>query len=243
MIVLGIDTAGHAGSVALIDEAHVLAAFSFRQAPTFSSRLLHTIDTVCRHSGYRIADVAGLAVNQGPGAFTSLRVGLATAQGLAMASGKPLVGCNAFDALISMVTGWEGVICPVIEARRGEVYAAFYRCQDATVTVTMPGTVLSPATLCTLVTERTLFLGTGVHPYRTLFTTTLGAQAICLEMTDTYGMAVHVARLGQQRLCTPDTGGFPLPRPLYIRDADARLPRHLAETARVSGTSTPHGGA
>ena len=160
---LGIDTAGRSGSVALVDETQVLASFYLRQAPPFSSHLMRLVDAVCAQVGCRISDLGGFAVSLGPGGFTSLRVGLATAQGLAMAMGKPLVGCSTFEALVAMAAGWHGIVCPVLEARRGEVYAALYCRQEATVREVMPGMVTTPDALCTLVTERTLFLGSGVR--------------------------------------------------------------------------------
>jgi len=223
---LGIDTAGRSGSVALVDETQVLASFYLRQAPPFSSHLMRLVDVVCAQVGCRINDLGGLAVNLGPGGFTSLRVGLATAQGLAMATGKPLVGCSTFEALVAMAAGWHGIVCPVLEARRGEVYAALYCRQDTTVREIMPAMVTTPDALCTLVTERTLFLGSGVRVYRALLAATLGAHAVCLESVAEGELAASVARLGQARLHHAGTGaGQPL-TPLYIRAADARLPRY-----------------
>jgi len=226
VIMLGIDTAGRSGSVALVDETQVLASFYLRQAPPFSSHLMRLIDAVCAQVGCRISDLGGFAVSLGPGGFTSLRVGLATAQGLAMATGKPLVGCNTFEVLAAMAAGWHGTVCPVLEARRGEVYAAFYCRQDATVREVMPGMVTTPDALCTLVTERTLFLGSGVRIYRALLAATLGTHAVCLENVAEGELAASVARLGQARLHHASTATRQTLAPLYIRAADARLPRY-----------------
>jgi tRNA threonylcarbamoyladenosine biosynthesis protein TsaB len=223
---LGIDTAGRSGSVALVDETQVLASFYLRQAPPVSSHLMRLVDVVCAQAGYRVNDLGGLAVSLGPGGFTSLRVGLATAQGLAMATGKPLVGCSTFEALVAMTAGWHGTVCPVLEARRGEVYAAFYDRRDTSVRAIMPGMVTTPDALCALVTERTLFLGSGVRVYKTLLTAALGAQAVYLESVTEGALAASVAHLGQARLHhTSTVAGQPL-TPLYIRAADARLPRY-----------------
>ena len=222
----GIDTAGRSGSVALVDETQVLASFYLRQAPPFSSHLMRLVDTVCAQAGCRISDLGGFAVSLGPGGFTSLRVGLATAQGLAMATGKPLVGCSTFEALVAMAAGWHGPVCPVLEARRGEVYAAFYCRQDATVREITPGMVTTPDALCTLVTERTLFLGSGARVYRAFLTATLGAHAVCLENVVEGELAASVARLGQARLPHASTAARQTLTPLYIRAADAPLPRY-----------------
>jgi tRNA threonylcarbamoyladenosine biosynthesis protein TsaB len=231
---LGIDTAGRSGSVALVDETQVLASFYLRQAPPFSSHLMRLVDVVCTQVGCRISDLGGFAVSLGPGGFTSLRVGLATAQGLAMAAGKPLVGCSTFEALVAMAAGWQGSVCPMLEARRGEVYAAFYCQQEATVREIMPGMVTTPEALCTLVTERTLFLGSGVRVYRALLTATLGTHAVCLESIVEGELAASVARLGQTRRHEVSTAAGPRLTPLYIRAADARLPRYPATGAASS---------
>jgi tRNA threonylcarbamoyladenosine biosynthesis protein TsaB len=241
---LGIDTAGRSGSVALVDETQVLASFYLRQAPPFSSHLMRLVDTVCAQVGCRISDLGGFAVSLGPGGFTSLRVGLATAQGLAMATGKPLVGCSTFEALVAMAAGWHGIVCPILEARRGEVYAAFYSQQEAMVREIIPGAVTTPDALCTLVTERTLFLGSGVRVYRALLAATLGAHAVCLENVVEGELAASVARLGQARLQPASTAARQTLTPLYIRSADARLPRYPVTGAAPSvplGTTEPGG--
>ena len=131
-----------------------------------------------------------------------------------------------------------------LEARRGEVYAAFYSRQGAAVCETMPGMVTTPDALCTLVMERTLFVGSGVRTYGGLFAATLGAQAVCLESALEGELAATVARLGRTRL----HGGSPARKdtlkPLYIRAADARLPRHPMAVATHDlprGTTVPGG--
>jgi tRNA threonylcarbamoyladenosine biosynthesis protein TsaB len=244
VIILGIDTAGQSGSVALVDETQVLASFYLRQAPPFSSHLMRLVDVVCAQVGCRVNDLGGFAVSLGPGGFTSLRVSLATAQGLAMATGKPLVGCSTFEALVAMAAGWHGTVCPVLEARRGEVYAAFYDRQETTVREILPGRMTTPDALCTLVTERTLFLGSGARVYRALLAATLGAHAICLENVVEGELAASVARLGQERLRDASTAARETLTPLYIRAADARLPRYPvmgAEPSLPLGTTEPGG--
>ena len=223
---LGIDTAGRSGSVALVDETQLLASFYLQRSPPFSSHLMRLVDAVFAQAGCRISDLGGVAVSLGPGGFTSLRVGLATAQGLAMATGKPLIGCSTFEALVAMTAGWQGIVCPMLEARRGEVYAALYCRQETTVCEVMPGMVTTPDTLCTLVTERTLFLGSGVRAYRAFLASTLGTHAVCLENVVEGELAASVAHLGQARLHNASTAARQTLTPLYVRAADARLPRY-----------------
>lgn len=230
-MILGIDTATPACSAALVEAGQVIARAHSAEQSAASSLLVRLIDDLCAQSGRAAADVAGVAVNLGPGAFTGLRVGLATAQGLATAYNRPLMGCSTFEALVDAAANWDGLICPVIEARRGEVYAAFYRRQGCQVSETVPGMVVTPDTLCTLVQERTLFLGSGVQSCGELLVSRLGERAVCRDLGSHFALAANVARLGCERsvINAPDDG-YRL-TPIYIRPADARLPRHKASRA------------
>jgi tRNA threonylcarbamoyladenosine biosynthesis protein TsaB len=226
--VLGIDTAGAAGSVALVDREHVLASLYVRVLPARARPVLRTIDLILNWLDLELNDLAGLVVNIGPGAFTGLRVGLALAQGLALASGKPLFGCSAFDALVMLAPDWEGVICPVLEARKGEIYAAFYRRQGQVLRQTSNGMVLKPEDLCALVTERTLFLGSGVQAHAAEFAAILGERAVCRQTgVEEAGLAICLARFGYTRMRAGAAASSATLQPLYIRPADARLPGYM----------------
>ena len=243
-LILGIDTTGPVDSVALARGEHLVASLSLRQPPMSSRPLLRLIDVLCVQAQCALTDVTALAVNVGPGAFTGLRVGLATAQGLAVAYGKPLVGCTAFEALVALVPQWHGALCPVVQARKGEVYAALYQIHGdpSTVVEKLPGMVVTPDALCALIHERTLFLGSGVTAYRSALTAALGSNAVCLDLVEARtGLAASVARWGAAR---GEREEDPLRvRPLYIRPADARLPRIAANAAGVvSGTAPPYRG-
>jgi len=125
------------------------------------------------------------------------------------------------------------------------VYAAFYHRQDATMQEITPGMVTTPEALCTLVRERTLFVGSGVRTYGALLAATLGAQAVCLEGALEGGLAASVARLGHGRLGAATPTAWPVLTPLYIRAADARLPRHAlaaAEPSQAYGSAAPEVG-
>jgi tRNA threonylcarbamoyladenosine biosynthesis protein TsaB len=234
-LTLGIDTTGPVDSVALVQDDQPLAALALRQPMASSRPLLRLIHVLCGQAGIDLAGVSALAVNVGPGAFTGLRVGLATAQGLALAYDKPLIGCAAFEALVGLVPHWYGGLCPMIQARKGEVYAALYQCRGETREVVHPGFVLTPSALCDIIHERTLFLGSGATAYRSELVAALGQRAVCLDTVEAEtGLAVSVARLGARRLQIADAEPLPVPQPLYIRPADARLPRIAANAAGVT---------
>ena len=227
-MILGIDTASPSCSAALVKGNEVVACSHLAAQSTASTHLVRLIDDLCAGAGLAVDDATAIAVNLGPGAFTGLRVGLATAQGLATAFRKPLVGCNTFEALVDAAGEWDGLICPFIEARRGEVYAALYRRHEGQVYETVPGMAVTPDALCSLVQERTLFLGSGLANYGGFLVSKLGGMAVCRDLDSDFALAANVARLGRERLasCAPDNG-YRL-APIYIRAADARLPRHKA---------------
>jgi tRNA threonylcarbamoyladenosine biosynthesis protein TsaB len=231
--VLGIDTACAAAGIAVVEDERVLASLYVRQAPHSPRPVLRAIDTLLHWAGCELAGLDGLVVNVGPGAFTGVRIGLALAQGLALASGLPLVGCKAFEALVALVPEWAGMICPVIEARKGEIYAAMYRQHDGRCQEVVPGMVGPPEALDSLITERTLFLGSAVGVYGKLFASLFGARAVCRTVSNGGELVVGLARQGLARLraSTPET--LPTPTPLYIRPADARLPPYRTQAVGV----------
>jgi tRNA threonylcarbamoyladenosine biosynthesis protein TsaB len=121
------------------------------------------------------------------------------------------------------------------------VYAAFFRREDEGVYETQPGMVLTPAALCDRVREPTLFVGSGAIVYRDILTAGLGAHAVCLQTVEAeMGLAVSVARLGSLRLQASGSAALPTPQPLYIRTADARLPRIAANAAGVTSCVPGH---
>lgn len=243
-LILGIDTTGLVDSVALARGEHILASLSLRQSPMSSRPLLRLIDILCVQAQCTLQDVTALAVNVGPGAFTGLRVGLATAQGLALAYGKPLFGCTAFEALLTLVPQWQGALCPVVQARNGEVYAALYHMERRgdgwTIEEKLPGMVVTPDALGAFIHERTLFWGSGVTAYRSALMTALSCDAVFLDLVEaSTGLAASVARWGAAQ---GRQEADPLRvRPYYIRPADARRPRIAANAAGVvSGAAVPH---
>lgn len=127
MKVLGIDTSTRACSVSLICEYDgLLAEYTLRDKRTHSEKLLPLIDKILTDSKVKLDELSGIGVVNGPGSFTGLRIGLATAQGLSARNETPLVGIPSLDAL-AYARSTKGFICPVLDARKNEVYTSLYR--------------------------------------------------------------------------------------------------------------------
>jgi len=121
-----IDTSGPNLCVVVADNERVIGRYNRRQDRQHGRLLVPVIRAVLRSSGCRLADIDYYAVNIGPGSFTGLRIGVATVKGLCLAAAKPLIGFSSLDALALRLPGQDRLICPVIDAKRRQVYGALF---------------------------------------------------------------------------------------------------------------------
>ena len=127
MIILAGDTSTSINTVAVCENGKTLAETVVECGKSHAERLVETIDWVLGEAGISLGDVDALAVSTGPGSFTGLRVGLATWKGLALGQGFPLAGVPTLAAMSRIPGRNEGLLCPVLDARMGEVFAAAFR--------------------------------------------------------------------------------------------------------------------
>src|SRR5713226_2055195 len=130
MKLLGVESATLSGGVALLDGDRLLGEITLNIAITHSERLLSAVDRLLADCGLAPSDLEGLAVSVGPGSFTGLRVGLATVKGLAMALGLPVAPVPTLDALACNLPFADATVCPLLDARKGEVYCSLYRWRE-----------------------------------------------------------------------------------------------------------------
>ena len=228
MLILALDTTTRTGSCAVARDGRVLRERASDASKPPASRLPGDLVSLLEDERIALADIDVFAVATGPGSFTGLRVGIATMQGLAVATGKPLIGVSALDAL-ALVGGSASRNPPYvhtatwIDAWRGEVYAALYehgREVEAPV-VAKPEAIL--AGLAAAGTP-TLFIGDGAASFQDLIARTLGDRAhfadpvVPLLGGAIASLATDAARAGQ---CPPPHAI----RPLYVRRTDAELAR------------------
>lgn len=126
MRVMALETSTLAGGVALLEDGQPIAELSLDVAFTHSERLMAMIDQLLRDCRWTVRDLRGLAVSVGPGSFTGLRVGIATAKGLALALDLPIAPVPTLDALAARLPFADAPVCPVLDARKGEVYLSLY---------------------------------------------------------------------------------------------------------------------
>lgn len=251
MHVLAIDTSTLITSVAVVADGdhglHLVAASGGApgKVDSHSNTLVQLVDTALHDAGLPLAAMDGLAIGAGPGSFTGLRIGMATAKGLAFAAGKPLWAVSSLAALaldVDRVATLDArtLVVPLLDARRQEVYAGFYRLSDRT-QGQPPGQaqggtaelldeerVISPADLAALLPEvaarhgcqRILVVGDGLTAYSHILDNALRGIAEPVPEAAQTPSAVAVARLAM-RTNPPDitaTGA-----PVYIRPSEAEI--------------------
>ena len=161
MLILALDSTAVVGSVALCRDEKVIASFTVKNGNTHSETLLPMVEAVLRSANVRACDVDLFACSTGPGSFTGVRIGTATIKGLAFGQNKNCLGVSTLEALAENLVPFDGVICPVMNARRGQVYNALFRyengalvrlCEDRALSVTELATELAeigrPFALC-----------------------------------------------------------------------------------------------
>ena len=165
MRVLSIDTATPAASAAFVDDGRILAECLLSGQKNHSERLLQIIDMLFNTSGIARESIDLIAVSVGPGSFTGLRVGISTAQGLAFALDKPLAGVPTLEVVASQTTGGDGLVSPMIDARKQQVYASLYRRTGGVLEQVQPPIVLGPVAWVESLPEPAVLIGTGAAVY------------------------------------------------------------------------------
>ena len=168
MRILSLDTTTGCGSVALLDNARLLAEINAESGLTHSARLLRTVDFLLKKNGLEIKDLDGFAVAAGPGSFTGIRIGLSTIKAFAFASRKPAAPVSTLAALALKLRETQGrLFCPFLDAKKGEVYAALYEPRDRELKAVIGEGAYGPdAFLSALPAHRVIhFIGNGVDVF------------------------------------------------------------------------------
>lgn len=216
MRVLAVDTTSARGSVAVVEGDDILAELRISSATGHSTRLLPGIAFLLDSLGLAPTDLDGFAVTSGPGSFTALRVGIATVQGLALASARPGLGVSALDVLAARVVGSADTIVSLMNAYRGDAFAAFY---DREGRPRGPAVIASPAQIVERSPAGAAFVGDGVELHRE--TILAGVRGAIFSGRSLF-LAGTLGRLATRRFAAGEGGSPDQLRPFYIREADIR---------------------
>ncbi len=147
MITLALDSTEITATAAIADGKKLLAETVINTRLNHSETLLPAIEGLMRGTGLSYDDIGIFACSEGPGSFTGVRIGAATVKGLAFGRNKPCIGVSALLALAYNFLGFDGIVCPVMDARRSQLYNALFRVKSRTVTRLTPDRVISSGEL------------------------------------------------------------------------------------------------
>ena len=225
MKILALETSSDLEGVALLSDEKVLVNCQVRVQAGHSGKLLSLIDWSLSQAGMGIKEVDCIAVSLGPGSFTGLRIGLATAKGICLAQGLPLIGIPTLDGLAYGLSLSSYPICPVLDARRGEVYAALYLIDGGRLERKSPWLVMGIEELISHTEGRTVFLGDGAKCYREELRRGLGERAFFAPEDVSNPSAINIAHLAKERFGEVGWANLDDIEPLYLRTPPTRPPK------------------
>ena len=226
MIALGIDTSTAAGSVGLTDGETLAAELNLRSAGTHSGRLLPSVQALLSASGTRPDQIDVVAVASGPGSFTGLRIGMATARGLAISIGRPVTGFSTLEMIArACVASWPRVavapICVVLDAGKGEVYRGLFGTDGGEIVALEPEAAMEPREAVERLPASCLLCGDGVRVCRASLPPGDLEGRVLMETVPFIGLTL--ARRALALAASVGPGGMPPLVPSYLRPSDAEV--------------------
>ena len=219
MKILAFDCSGKTISVAVATDTEVKAEAFVEENRNHAPYLLPTIEKVLNAAQWQPGELDLIAVTTGPGSFTGLRIGLATAKGLGDTLHIPLVGVNTIDALAEHMANFPGIIVPLLDARKNQVYTAIYDNRQGKMERTQPYCALSPVQeLLELLSpyKEIAFLGDGADIWRQQLEEVYGKRAIIARGAGNGVQARHIVTLAKGKESVSDL------EPFYLRGVDAK---------------------
>ena len=232
MNILAVDTSGPVAGIAILKDGCVIFEEAVVNKLTHSANLMPMIGAALSRTDMTLKDMHRLAVVVGPGSFTGVRIGVSTVKGLSHGSGIPCVAVDALQAMAAGVPYFDGIVCPIQDARAGQVYGAAFTAGE------VPTRLLedAPLKLEDYVAQvkssgvRFCFLGDGMPVHRARLAELLGDQAIFASANVSYLRPASVALLAAQ----PDAQelDYLTLMPLYLRAPQAERNRALQEAMK-----------
>lgn len=228
MLILGIESSSLTAGAAIIRDDTVLAEYSVSFKKTHSQTLLSMIDEVVRMTQTDLNDLDAIAISAGPGSFTGLRIGSATAKGLCLALDKPLAEVSTLEAMALGCGFTSGLICPVIDARRRQVYTAVYSLDEQMeITCIIEPSLMLVEELAEKLAqykEKIMFTGDGINVYGQWFKEHVEGTLIAPSVSS-FPRAAAVAQIGKKMYEQGRTISADDHRPVYLKKSQAEQER------------------
>ncbi|MBW1895373.1 MAG: tRNA (adenosine(37)-N6)-threonylcarbamoyltransferase complex dimerization subunit type 1 TsaB [Deltaproteobacteria bacterium] len=224
MKILAVDTASKSCSAAVVNQNRVLAESVLSTGETHSKTIMGLIGGVLQSSGTILEDVDAYAVTRGPGSFTGIRIGISIVKGMASAGDKSVAGISTLDALALQYSFSNCLICPMLDAKRKEVYFAKYRFdKNGRMKKEIEDSVMAPEKVISGINEPCLFVGDGSVVYHDLISKKLGELAVFAPLFANTVRASAVGYLGEEKIKSNDVYTAKSLEPFYLRKSDAEI--------------------
>lgn len=182
MKILSIDSSGLVASVAVIEDDQIISDYSINYKKTHSQTLVPMLDEIKKMTELDLSTIDAIAIAKGPGSFTGLRIGSATAKGLGLALDKPLIPVGTLEGLAMNMWGYDGLVCPIMDARRNQVYTGIFKFEEGNLVVlSEPSPMGIDELIDTLNSDKELksygkviFLGDGCPVFKDVIKSDLG---------------------------------------------------------------------
>ena len=220
---LSIDTSTPAGSIAVSRGDQLLGELLVNSPATHTDRLLLGMERLLQDVAIDLGQIDAYAVSVGPGSFTGLRVGVATVKGLALATGKPVIGVSSLRALAAQIPFCRYPVCAMMDARKKEVYVGLYRWEGGLPVLQGREMVLPPEKVLDQLDGEILFVGNGSAVYRTMIVRRLGQRAHFAPWSLDLPRASTLSSLALIEYREGRTLSAPELLPTYIRPSEAEL--------------------
>jgi tRNA threonylcarbamoyladenosine biosynthesis protein TsaB len=169
MKILSIDTATESATCAVLDDKRLLGEIVFNYKKQHSVILMEIIDSLLKNLKLDITDMDGFVVSKGPGSFTGLRIGASLVKGLSQGTKKPFVGISTLDSLAFNMAYTAGIICPIMDALRGNVYTSLYEFENENLVIKSDYMLISIEDLIIILNKKDMpvcFIGDGLLLYK-----------------------------------------------------------------------------
>lgn len=231
MRILGIESSSLVASVAIVTDGILTAEYTVNLKKTHSQTLLPMIDTMISMLEIKLDTIDAIAVSAGPGSFTGLRIGSATGKGLGLALDKPLIHIPTVDAMAYNLYGNSSLICPIMDARRNQVYTGLYHFSDGfeIVKAQCAQDIEELAEEINAMGEKVVFLGDGVPVYRDILREAITVPMEFAPAHSNRQRGASVATLGAVYYEKGNVETAREHKPDYLRKSQAEREREIAE--------------
>lgn len=236
MKILGLDSSGIVASVAIVEDDVLIAEYTVNYKKTHSQTLLPMLDEIAKMTELDLNSIDAIAVAAGPGSFTGLRIGSATAKGLGLALKKPLIAIPTVEGLAYNLYDISGLICPIMDARRKQVYTGIYRFTDHQLKVVEDQMAVPMETVIEKLNqygEAVTFLGDGVPVFHELIAEKMTVPYSFAPAHVNKQRAAAVAALGEIYYRQGKTETAMEHVPDYLRVSQAERERAEREAAKA----------